>query len=69
MLLKFEDDIFNYGASYEYINSEQIIRIRLLRKRIRIYLLGFRKNYIFIGRTKHNMDELKKICGEIEYGI
>jgi len=61
VMLKFEDDIWNTNASYEYINSERIFRIRIRRKRIKIYMYPSTFNYIYIGKTKHNIEELKKI--------
>jgi len=65
MILKFEDYVFTTGPSYEYINSDHISRIRITRKRIKIYLNNHLYDYIFVGKTKHNMDELKKIRSDI----
>ena len=64
MILKLEDDIFNSGPESEYINSEKIKRIRIGKKRIRIYLEGTIL-YIYVGITKHNVEEFKKIGVEI----
>jgi len=65
MILKFEDDIYTTGPRHEYINSDKIFRIRLTRKRIRIYTHTGAFSYIFVGRTEHNMNELKKLDKEI----
>lgn len=59
-MLKFEDQVFNIGPSFEYINPEKISRIRLTRKRIRIYLKS-QLNYIYVERTEKNMKELEKV--------
>ena len=65
MWLKLEDDVFNNGPSYEYVNSDRITRIRLTKKRIRLYTSTF--SYIFVGRTKWNMREIKKLNPEMEW--
>ena len=61
MILKFEDSIWNVGPSYEYINSDRIFRIRLTRKRIRIYFNSSFWSMIYFERTENNMNELKKL--------
>ena len=65
MILKLEDQVLNYGASFEYINSDCIFRIRIKRKRIKIYYGSY--SYIFVGRTEHNMNELKKLDSCIDW--
>ena len=65
MILKFEDYVYAVGHKHEYINSDKIWRIRLKRKRIYIYLSPSAFSYIYVGRTKHNMDELKKLDAKI----
>lgn len=67
MILKFEDDIWATGPHYEYINSDRIFRIRLNKKRIKIYMYPAIFNCIYVGRTKHNMEELKKLDKDIKY--
>ena len=61
MMLKLEDDIYATNPCHEYINSDKIFRVRLTKKRIRIYKAPTIFNHIYVGRTKHNMEELKKI--------
>lgn len=61
VMLKFEDYIFGVGASYEYINSDQIFRIRITRKRIFIYKKPSAFSYIFVEKNSHNIKELEKI--------
>lgn len=65
MILKLEDGVFGIGSKYEYINSDNITRIRLTPKRIRIWVTGKMTNY-YVGRTKHNMEELHQLDKEIE---
>jgi len=69
MLLKFEDYIFAGGPTHEYINTDLILRVRLSRKRIRLYYRGSIFGYIFIARTKNNMDELRKWDNELFKGV
>lgn len=64
MILKFEDYIYDVGSKYEYIDSSQIIRIRIKRKRIYIYLTSL-WNAVYIPSNKHNMEELKKIDKDV----
>jgi len=59
--LKFEDEIWNIGPKYEYINSDLIRRIRITRKRIRFYFKDRIFGYIYVGKTRNNLEELKKI--------
>lgn len=65
MILKLEDTVFNVGLRYEYINSDHITKIVIKRKRIRLYLLG--GGYIFVGRTKYNMEQLHKAYPDISF--
>ena len=60
-MLKFEDYIFGTGASYEYINSDQIFRIRIARKRIYIWRRPKLFSFIFVEKNSHNLKELEKI--------
>ena len=62
ILLELEDHIFKHNASYEYINTDQIKRIRITRKRIYIYPFGTWA-YIYVPKTKHNIEELKLKIG------
>ena len=66
MILKFEDFVYAGGPSQEYINSDRIFRIRLTRKRIRIYFSSNAFSYVFVERNTHNMNELKKLDKEIK---
>ena len=66
MILKFEDFVYARGPSQEYINSDRIFRIRLSRKRIRIYFSSSPFSYVFVERNEHNMNELKKLDKEIK---
>lgn len=61
MFLILEDYVWGIGSKHEVINSRNICRIRISRKRIKIWTINHRWNYIYVGKTKHNMDELKKI--------
>lgn len=65
MILKLEDEVYAFGAEYEYINSDTIDRIRLTRKRIYIWLVG-KIFSIYVRRTKHNMKELQRLDTEIK---
>ena len=65
MMLKFEDFVYVGGPSQEYINSDRIFRIRLTRKRIRIYFSSSPFSYVFVEKNSHNMNELKKLDKEI----
>jgi len=61
VMLKFEDYIFGVGSSHEYINSEQIFRIRIARKRIYIWRRPSMFGFIFVEKNSHNIKELEKI--------
>ena len=61
MFLSFEDYVWNLGPNNEIINSKNICRIRVGRKRIRIWMNYSSWNYVFIGKTEHNLRELKKL--------
>jgi len=63
VMLKLEDYIWNSGPKYEYLNSEKIFRIRMMRKRIRIYYFPGIFSYIYVAKTKYNLMELGKIEG------
>jgi len=65
MWLKLEDFVYNNNPSYEYVNSDRITRIRLTKKRIRLYTSML--SYIYVGRTKWNMKEIKKLNPEMEW--
>jgi hypothetical protein len=65
MILKLEDYVWAVGPSHEYINSDKIKRIRILKKRIKIYFNTW--NYIYVGNTEHNKKELKKLDERITW--
>jgi len=66
VMLKLEDYIWNTGPKYEYVNSDKICRIRFTRKRIRIYFYPSMFGYIYVAKTKHNLDELENIDGLLQ---
>jgi hypothetical protein len=60
MILKLEEVVRPFGRTHEYINSERIFRVALLRKRIKIYYNANPFAYIYVGKTEHNIKQLKK---------
>jgi hypothetical protein len=67
MILKLEDDVYAFGASYEYVNTDNIFRIVITRKRIKIYSKGIFLSCVYVGKTKHNMKELKKLDKDMDW--
>lgn len=58
-MLKLEKNLFNKEYPYDYINPKKIIHILFGKQyiMIQIEILGM---FVF-GKTKHNLEELKKI--------
>lgn len=64
-MLKFEDNVYSYGSRFEYINSFSIVRIRLYRKRIYMWIDG-KFGAIYVENSERNREVLKSVGVDFE---
>jgi len=67
MIAKFEECVRPFGVVYEYVNMDNVFKIIIGRKRIKLYTHANPFFYVYVGKTEHNLRQLRKFDKNIEW--